>query len=125
MQDPAIALDLLRVRPAEQAHLRLVATTFTGTTDTVRVSHVDQLVTQYSSILERVGKLINYQLKIHTDPVAQPLRRAPFHISKDVDQKLLQLTDLDIIEDTEGPTPWVSRLAPVPKSNGIYVFALT
>ena len=83
---------------------------------------MDQLVTQYASILEGVGKLKNYQLKIHTDPtvtpVAQPLRRTPFHIRKDVEHKLQQLADLDIIEDAEGPTPWVSPLVAVPKSSG-------
>ena len=59
---------------------------------------------------------------IHTDPnatpVAQPLRRTPFHIRKDVEKKLQQLADLDIIEDVEGPTPWVSLLVAVPKPNG-------
>ena len=67
----------------------------------VRSPCVDQLVTQYASIFEEVGKLKNYQLKIHTDPtvtpVTQPLRRTPFHTRKDVVQKLQQLADRDII----------------------------
>ena len=84
--------------------------------------HVEELVTQYSSLFKGVGKLKNYQLKIHTDPnatpVVQPLRWTPFHILKDVEKKLQQLADLDIIEDVEGPTPWVSPLVAVPKPNG-------
>lgn len=42
----------------------------------------------------------------------------PFHVDKDVDKKVKELQDLDIIEDVEGPTPWVSPLAAIPKSNG-------
>jgi hypothetical protein len=51
-------------------------------------------------------------------PVAQSLRRTPFHVRKDVEKKLKELQDLDIIEDVDGPTPWVSLLVAVPKSNG-------
>ena len=61
-------------------------------------------------------------MKIHIDPevtpVAQPQHRVPFHVGKDVEKKLQELQDLDIIEDIEGPTPWVSPLVAVPKSNG-------
>ena len=35
-----------------------------------------------------------------------------------MEKKLQELQDLDIIEDVEGPTPWVSPLVAVPKSNG-------
>ena len=41
----------------------------------------------------------------------------PFHIRKVVDAKLRELDKLDIIESVEGPTPWVSPLVAVPKSN--------
>ena len=59
-----------------------------------------------------------YETLLSNTPIAQPLRRTPFHIRKDVDKKLQQLADLDIIEDVEGPTPWVSPLVVVPKPNG-------
>ena len=69
-----------------------------------------------------VGKLKDYQLKIHIDPeitpVAQPQRDVPFHVRKQVEAKLKELQNLDIIEDVEGPTPRVSPLVAVPKSNG-------
>ena len=35
-----------------------------------------------------------------------------------MEKKLKELQDLDIIEDVEGITPWVSPLVAVPKSNG-------
>ena len=121
-KDTAISLGLLRVGPVEPVEVRSVAHGLPGTDVPARSPRVDQLVTQYASIFEGVGKLKNYQLKIHTDPtvtpVAQPLRRTPFHIRKDVEHKLQQLADLDIIEDAEGPTPWVSPLVAVPKSSG-------
>ena len=67
----------------------------------MRSSSVDRLVAQYASIFEGVSKLKNYQLKIHTDstvtPLAQPLRRTPFHIREAVERKLQELADLDII----------------------------
>ena len=124
-KDTAIALGLLRVGPEKEDAIRSVVHSFPATRATLPSqpsSRVEELVTQYSSLFEGVGKLKNYQLKIHTDPdatpIAQPLRRTPFHIRKDVDKKLQQLADLDIIEDVEGPTPWVSPLAAVPKPNG-------
>lgn len=73
-------------------------------------------------MFEGVGKLTYYQLVIHTDPnvvpVAQLLLRTPFHVRKDVEKKLKDLQYLDIIEDVDGPTPWVSPLVAVPKSGG-------
>lgn len=72
-------------------------------------------------MFEGVGKLTDYQLVVHTDPsvvpVAQPLRRTPFHVRKDIEKKLKVLQDLDIIEDVDGTTPWVSPLVAVPKSS--------
>jgi hypothetical protein len=83
---------------------------------------VDKILSNHSKVFRGVGKLTDYQLVIHTDsnvmPVAQSLRRTPFHVRKDVEKKLKELQDLDIIEDVDGPTPWVSPLVAVPKSNG-------
>ena len=69
-----------------------------------------------------IGKLYDYRLKVHVNPdipqIAQPPRKVPFHIRKVVDAKLRELEELDIIESVQGPTPWVSPLAAVPKANG-------
>ncbi len=85
-------------------------------------SSVDRILSRHPQVFEEVGKLTDYQLLIHVDPniepVAQPLRRAPFHVRKDIEKKLKELQDLDIIEDVVGPTLWVSPLVAVPKSNG-------
>ena len=83
---------------------------------------VHAIVKKHDAVFNGVGKLKDYQLKVHLNlditPVAQPQRRLPFHVRKDVEKKLQELQDLDIIEDVEGPTPWVSPLVAVPKSNG-------
>ena len=83
---------------------------------------VDRILSRHSTVFEGTGKLSGYQLLVHTDPsvadVTQPVRRTHFHLQKDIEKKLKELQDLDIIEDVDGPTPWVSPLVAVPKSNG-------
>lgn len=83
-KDTTIALVLLRFGPVEPVERRSVVQGPPRTDFTTRSPGVDQLVRQYASIFEGVGKLKNYKLKIHTDPnvtsVAWPLRRAPFQI---------------------------------------------
>ena len=83
---------------------------------------MDRILSRHSAVLKDIRKFSGYQLLVHTDPsvapVAQPLRRTPFHVWKDIEKKLKELQDLDIIEDVDGPTPWVSPLVAVPKSNG-------
>ena len=50
---------------------------------------------EYADILSGVGKLKNYQLKLHINkdvkPVAQQARRLPFGLRDKVDQKLDEL----------------------------------
>ena len=69
-----------------------------------------------------MGKLKDFELKIHIDsevrPVAQSPRRIPFGLKKKVEDKLTELLDADIIEKAEGPTPWVSPVCIVPKPSG-------
>lgn len=76
----------------------------------------DKLVAEYPELFEGIGKLANYQLKLHIDPTVQPKtqphRRIPFHVRKQVQAELEYLEKQDIIEKIEGPTPWVSLLNP-------------
>ena len=68
-----------------------------------------------------MGKYRGEPARIHVvesvKPVAQPHRRVPFHVRKQVEEKLKQLENDDIIERVEGPTPWVSPIVVVPKPN--------
>ncbi|XP_028405743.1 uncharacterized protein LOC114528313 [Dendronephthya gigantea] len=68
---------------------------------------------EYSDVFEGVGKLKDYQLKLHINkevkPVAQGVRRLPFGLRDKVDQKLDDLLAKDIIEEVpNSPTEWVS-----------------
>ena len=80
------------------------------------------IVGKHDAVFRGVGKLKDYQLKIHVSPKDHPgcttTTTCAIHVRKDVDKKLKELQDLDIIEDVEGPTPWVAPLVAVPKSNG-------
>ncbi len=50
-------------------------------------------------------------------PVAQPLRRIPFNLRGPVEEKIKELLEIDIIEEVNGPTPWVNPVVIVPKAN--------
>ena len=58
-------------------------------------------------------------MKLHIDetvkPVAQPHRRIPFHVRKQLERQLDREEENDVIEKLEGPTPLVSPVAVAPK----------
>ncbi|XP_026746906.1 uncharacterized protein K02A2.6-like [Trichoplusia ni] len=58
----------------------------------------------------RVGKEIS--------PVIQPYRRIPIPLEEKVNKKLIELKEADIIEEVNGPSPWVSPMVPILKENG-------
>ena len=82
------------------------------------------LIEEYDDLFHGLGKLKNYQIKLHIDenvpPVAQPHRRVSFHVRKQLEEQLQRDEELGVIERIEGPTPWVSPIvvAPKPKSPG-------
>ena len=77
---------------------------------------------KYPECFDGIGKLKDFQLKIHIDPNVKPIaqnpRRIPFSLRKKVENKLQELLEKDIIEKVEGPTPWVSPVCVVPKPTG-------
>ena len=64
-----------------------------------------ELKAKYTEVLTGLGKLNDYQLKLHVDdsvaPVAQAVRRIPFSRRKKVIDKLDELERLDVIEEAE------------------------
>ena len=84
-----------------------------------QVQNTESPINKYKDVFSGVGKMKNYQVKLHIDktvkPVAQAHRRIPFHVRKQVESKLKEMEDNDIIERVEGPTPWVSPIVVVPK----------
>ena len=87
--------------------------------------HVDK----YKACFDGVGKLTDYQVKIHVNkevnPVAQHPRRMPFSLREKVERKLHVLEQMDIIEKVKGPTPWVSPIVVVPKPSVRFDCVLT
>ena len=69
--------------------------------------------------LHGLGKLKGRQVKIHIDetvqPVAQPHRRIPFHVGKQLEEQLEKDEQQEVIERVDGPTPWVSPIVVAPK----------
>jgi len=80
------------------------------------------IMRKFPDVFSGLGKLKDYQLKIHVDenvkPIAQPVRRLPFNIRKSVELKLKEFEELDVIERVHEPSKWVSPLVVVPKKNG-------
>ena len=64
----------------------------------------------------------NFEVKLHIDPTVPPVpqqaRRIPFHLRQKDSEALQQLENDDVIEKVEGPTPWISPLVVIPKSDG-------
>lgn len=60
---------------------------------------------QYSEVFNGVGKLKTKQVKLHIDPevepVAQLLRRTPFNLRKKVEDKIKELVEMDILEESK------------------------
>ena len=87
----------------------------------VRVDH-SKLTTRFKDVFTGIGKLKDFQLKLHVDEqvqsVAQPLRRPAFSLKEKIEKKIDELSREDIIEQVEDPTPWVNPVVVVPKPNG-------
>ena len=80
------------------------------------------LKTKYPKVFTGLGKLKNFQLKLHIDgsvtPIAQAMRRIPFSRKLKVIDKLEELEALDVIEKVNGPTSCINLLVAIEKSNG-------
>ena len=83
--------------------------------------NVDSIQHEFKDRFKGLGKLKDFQLKLHIDrsvqPIAQPARKMPFKMREQVKHKLDELLRQDIIEKVEGPTSWLSPLVVVPKPN--------
>ena len=79
----------------------------------------DELLETYPELFQGIGKLRDFQVKLHINkdiqPTCQPHRRVPFHVRQKVEEELKKLEEEDIIEMVTGPTPWVSPIVTPPK----------
>ena len=69
----------------------------------------------------RIGKLKDFEVKLHIHPSVQPViqkqQHISFHLRQKVDAQLDKLEKQGIIEPVTGPTPWVSPIVVIPKPN--------
>uniref|UniRef100_G3NR58 Uncharacterized protein n=1 Tax=Gasterosteus aculeatus TaxID=69293 RepID=G3NR58_GASAC len=69
----------------------------------------DELVENHPELFQGIGKLKDFQVKLHINPdikpSCQPHRRVPFHIRQKVEDELQKLEADDNIEEVNGPTP--------------------
>ena len=118
-RDTSELLGVLRVGvPINSCELKYDATGNTAK----QANRKAALKAKFPKMFEGLGKLKDYQLKLHIDknvqPVAQQVRRIPFSRRAKVNEKLEELLKLDVIEKVEGPTTWVNPLVVVEKPNG-------
>ena len=77
---------------------------------------------KFPGCCELIGKLKDFQVKVPTDPeippIAQPIRRVPYHLRDKLSTKLDEHVELDIIEKMSGPSSWVSPVVVLPKPSG-------
>jgi hypothetical protein len=102
-------LDVLRVGAPASAY-------------SIASSRKSAIVNKYPKVFQGLGKLKDYQLKLHIRddaiPVAQHHRRIPFSRRDQVAKKLEELERLDVIEKVSEPSAWVNPLVTVQKPNG-------
>ena len=103
-------------------HIGLKASPIGGSCNEVKSDFANQLKAQYPRVVTGVGKLKDFELKLHVDPnvppVAQKLRRVPFALRAKVKAKIDELLEGDIIERVEGRTTWASPVVVAPKPSG-------
>ena len=103
-------------------HIGPKASLICGSCTEVKSDFADQLKAQYPKVFTGVGKLKDFELKLHVDPnvppVAQKLRRVPFALRDKVKTKIDELLEGDITKRVEGPTTWASPVVVAPKPSG-------
>ena len=77
---------------------------------------------KFPGCCEGIGKMKDFQLIVPIDPkvqpLAQPIRKVPYHLRDKLSTKLDELVELDIIEKVNGSSSWVSPVTAVPKPPG-------
>jgi hypothetical protein len=85
---------------------------------------LQEILKGYLECFTGIGKLSNYQVKLHLEPGAKPMaeppRRIPYHLKERVDVAIKDMLKNDVIEEhpREDPAPWVSNIVIAPKDDG-------
>ena len=104
-------------------HLNKISTPTQSSTLVTNDDNLNKRIAKHSSVFQGLGKLKDFAVKLNIDenivPVAEPQRRAPFHIREKVKIAIEKLLEDEIIEkvpDTQA-TPWISPIVAVPKGD--------
>ena len=85
---------------------------------------MQDVLCKYPDTFNGIGKMKDYEVKIHADPevkpVAEPPRRIPYHLKDRVDEAISEMLDNDVIEEhpSSEPTQWISNIVIAPKDDG-------
>ena len=83
---------------------------------------LSQVVTAHKNVFNGIGLLKDYQEQIHIDeevqPVAEQPRPIPFHLRQRFKNEIERMEEQGIIEEHDGPAPWVSNAVLAPKDDG-------
>ena len=85
---------------------------------------LQEILCQYPSCFDGIGKLRDYKVNLHVDPtckpVAEPPRRIPYHLKDRVDEAISEMARNDVIEEHPSGkiAPWVSNIVIAPKDDG-------
>ena len=83
---------------------------------------ITKIVTNFADVFEGVGKLKDHTVRIYIDsnvpPVASPPRPIPFHLRERFNNEIEKMIEANIIEEHEGPAPWISNVVLAPKDDG-------
>lgn len=80
------------------------------------------ILEQYPTVFTGVGTLKDYLVHFYVDqkipPIAQASRPVPFHLQDRFQRIITQMEEAGIIEEHDGPAPWVSNPVLTPKDDG-------
>ena len=83
---------------------------------------VKDICAKHNKVFEGLGKIKDVQIKLSVDETVQPTmstyRRQPYHLRKKITEKIKNMEEQGLIEEVNGPTPYIVPLIAVPKANG-------
>ena len=82
-----------------------------------------ELISRFPKVFaDKVGRMKDYQVKLYVDesvpPVAERRRPVPFHLREKRNKELDKMEAEGLIEEHEGPAPWISNTVLTPKDDG-------
>ena len=91
-------------------------------TGTSQDEHTAKVIQRFPNVFTGIGKLKDHTIHIHIDesvpPIAAPARPIPFHLRERFDNEIMKMQEAGIIENHEGPAPWIYNVVLAPKDNG-------